>query len=153
MWEIGNSQIYEVFLAYSTANGQKNMCPQSSPPHCPTLYRQTRRNMTTLASMAASRSEVQPTNQPTSHCSLFSVLCPPNHCYLFFSFPDDACLRVQYELTLVATDTVNEADATVVIHIADVNDRPPEFDRPNYEATIEEERSDGLPIPLLKVDG
>lgn len=58
----------------------------------------------------------------------------------------------QYELTLVATDSVNEATTKVVILIADVNDRPPEFDRPSYEATIEEERSDGLPIPIIKVD-
>lgn len=59
---------------------------------------------------------------------------------------------VQYELTLVATDSVNEATTKVVILIADVNDRPPEFDRPTYEATIEEERADGLPIPIIKVE-
>ncbi|XP_045127513.1 neural-cadherin-like isoform X1 [Portunus trituberculatus] len=59
--------------------------------------------------------------------------------------------RKRYELTLVATDSVNEATTKVVILIADVNDRPPEFDRPTYEATIEEERGDGLPIPIIKV--
>lgn len=72
------------------------------------------------------------------------------YCFCFCS--PDACLVVQYELTLVATDTVNEAGTSVIIHIADVNDRPPEFDRPNYEATLEEERKVGLPIRLLQVD-
>ena len=59
---------------------------------------------------------------------------------------------VQYELDLVATDSVNEASTRVTISIADVNDRPPEFDRPKYEATLEEERKDGLPIRLIQVD-
>ena len=73
--------------------------------------------------------------------------------FFFFCFLSlDACLVVQYELSLVATDSVNEAATKVIILIADVNDRPPEFDRPTYEATIEEELSEGLPIPIIKVD-
>lgn len=74
------------------------------------------------------------------------------YCFCFCLFSGCLFGRTQYELSLVATDSVNEATTKVVIHIADVNDRPPEFDRSKYEATIEEERSDGLPIRLLKVD-
>lgn len=89
--------------------------------------------------------------------SMIPIKChiSPSIFFFFSSFRFlslDACLVVQYELTLVATDSVNEATTKVVILIADVNDRPPEFDRPTYEATIEEERSDGLPIPIIKVD-
>lgn len=71
---------------------------------------------------------------------------------VFCSCSPDACLVVQYELSLVALDSVNEAGTKVIIHIADINDRPPEFDRPNYEATLEEEREVGLPIQLIQVD-
>lgn len=74
------------------------------------------------------------------------------HVYYFCFCSPDACLVVQYELSLVATDSVNEATTKVIIHITDVNDRPPVFDRPIYETTIEEERSAGLPILLVQVD-
>ncbi|XP_064079326.1 neural-cadherin-like isoform X1 [Macrobrachium nipponense] len=70
---------------------------------------------------------------------------------IYVAGPLDYETRKRYNLTLVATDSVNEATTQVSIFINDVNDRPPEFDRPIYEATIEEERNDGLPIALIKV--
>ena len=58
---------------------------------------------------------------------------------------------MQYELTMVATDSVNEANTTVVIKINDVNDMPPVFDQNIYVAELEEELDYGLPVELLKV--
>ena len=58
--------------------------------------------------------------------------------YLFFlSF-----FFVQYELTIVASDSLNEHEAKVVVFIRDVNDLPPVFDNSSYESFIlEEEKS------------
>lgn len=58
---------------------------------------------------------------------------------------------MQYELEMVATDSVNEASTKVVIKINDVNDRPPVFDQTIYEAELEEEFTSSLPVELLKV--
>ena len=57
----------------------------------------------------------------------------------------------QYELRLVASDNLNENYTTVVIHVKDVNDNPPVFDRPTYEAQITEEDDRNLPKRILQV--
>lgn len=53
-------------------------------------------------------------------------------CMFFFIF-------IQYELTVVALDGVNEQETLVVIKIRDVNDLPPVFNKPKFETTISEE--------------
>ena len=58
---------------------------------------------------------------------------------------------VQYELRLVASDNLNENHTTVVINVKDVNDNPPVFDRPIYEAQITEEDDRSLPKRILQV--
>ena len=57
----------------------------------------------------------------------------------------------QYELRLVASDNRNENHTTVVIHVKDVNDNPPRFDRPLYETQITEEDDRALPKNILTV--
>jgi len=52
---------------------------------------------------------------------------------------------------LVASDNLNENYTTVVIHVKDVNDNPPVFDRPTYEAQITEEDDRNLPKRILQV--
>ena len=59
---------------------------------------------------------------------------------------------VQYELRLVASDNLNENYTTVVIHVNDVNDNPPVFDRPTYETQITEEDDRNLPKGVLEVN-
>ena len=59
---------------------------------------------------------------------------------------------MQYELRLVASDNLNENFTTIVIHVNDVNDNPPVFDRPTYETQISEEDDRGLPKRVLKVN-
>jgi hypothetical protein len=51
----------------------------------------------------------------------------------------------------VASDNLNENYTTVVIHVKDVNDNPPVFDRPTYEAQITEEDDRNLPKRILQV--
>ena len=46
---------------------------------------------------------------------------------------------------------MNENYTTVVIHVNDVNDNPPVFDRPTYETQITEEDDRNLPKRVLKV--
>ena len=58
---------------------------------------------------------------------------------------------VQYELRLVASDNLNENYTTIVIHVNDVNDNPPVFDRPTYETQITEEDDRNLPKRVLQV--
>lgn len=58
---------------------------------------------------------------------------------------------IQYELRLVASDNLNENYTTIVIHVNDVNDNPPVFDRPTYETQITEEDDRNLPKRVLKV--
>nr|CAD7440271.1 unnamed protein product [Timema bartmani] len=57
----------------------------------------------------------------------------------------------QYELTLVASDSLNENETTVVIHVNDVNDLPPVFNSSVYTAVLEEEYSGPHPYGLLQV--
>lgn len=58
---------------------------------------------------------------------------------------------VQYELRLVASDNLNENFTTVIIHVKDVNDNPPVFDRPTYQTQITEEDDRSLPKKVLQV--
>ena len=60
--------------------------------------------------------------------------------------------HLQYELRLVASDNLNENYTKIVIHVNDVNDNPPVFDRPTYETQITEEDDRNLPKRVLKVN-
>merc|ERR1719394_1678972 len=70
---------------------------------------------------------------------------------IFVAGPLDYETRRRYELRLVASDNLNENYTTVVIHVNDVNDNPPVFDRPTYETQITEEDDRNLPKRVLKV--
>lgn len=70
--------------------------------------------------------------------------------FLFNLFPQTKPF-VQYELRLVASDNLNENYTTIVIHVNDVNDNPPVFDRPTYETQITEEDDRNLPKRVLQV--
>lgn len=63
-----------------------------------------------------------------------------------------AC-TLQYELRLTASDNLKENYTTVVIHVKDVNDNPPVFERPNYRTQITEEDDRTLPKRVLGVIG
>ena len=54
-------------------------------------------------------------------------------------------------MRLVASDNLNENYTTIVIHVNDVNDNPPVFDRPTYETQITEEDDRSLPKRVLQV--
>lgn len=59
--------------------------------------------------------------------------------------------RKQYELKLAASDNLKENYTTVVIHVKDVNDNPPVFERPTYRTQITEEDDRNLPKRVLQV--
>ncbi len=52
----------------------------------------------------------------------------------------------------MASDNLNENYTTIVIHVNDVNDNPPVFDRPTYETQITEEDDRSLPKRILQVN-
>ncbi|XP_047118591.1 neural-cadherin-like [Schistocerca piceifrons] len=56
-----------------------------------------------------------------------------------------------YELRLAASDNLKENYTTVVIHVKDVNDNPPAFERPTYRTQITEEDDRNLPKRVLQV--
>ncbi|GLH00437.1 Neural-cadherin [Gryllus bimaculatus] len=56
-----------------------------------------------------------------------------------------------YELRLAASDNLKENYTTVVIHVKDVNDNPPVFERPTYRTQITEEDDRNLPKRVLQV--
>ncbi|KAK9870601.1 hypothetical protein WA026_008162 [Henosepilachna vigintioctopunctata] len=58
--------------------------------------------------------------------------------------------RKRYELRLAASDNLKENYTTVVIHIKDVNDNPPVFERPTYRTQITEEDDRNLPKSVLR---
>lgn len=60
-------------------------------------------------------------------------------------------LILQYELRLTASDNLKENYTTVVIHVKDVNDNPPVFERPTYKTQITEEDDRTLPKRVLGV--
>ncbi|XP_068904347.1 neural-cadherin isoform X1 [Tenebrio molitor] len=59
--------------------------------------------------------------------------------------------RKRYELRLAASDNLKENYTTVVIHVKDVNDNPPVFERPTYRTQITEEDDRNLPKSVLRV--
>lgn len=61
------------------------------------------------------------------------------------------CCSEQYELRLAASDNLKENYTTVVIHVKDVNDNPPVFERPTYRTQITEEDDRNLPKRVLQV--
>lgn len=66
------------------------------------------------------------------------------HLAEFFAF-------FQYDLTLVASDSLNENETTVVMRIIDKNDLPPVFSQSVYMAEILEEFTSNLPLKLTQV--
>lgn len=59
-------------------------------------------------------------------------------------------IPLQYELRLAASDNLKENYTTVVIHVKDVNDNPPVFERPTYRTQITEEDDRNLPKRVLQ---
>ncbi|CAG2162865.1 unnamed protein product, partial [Oppiella nova] len=70
---------------------------------------------------------------------------------IYVAGPLDYETRKEYKLRLVASDNLNENYTTVIIHIKDVNDNPPTFDRPTYETQITEEDDRHVPKRILQV--
>nr|CAD7400327.1 unnamed protein product [Timema poppensis] len=60
-------------------------------------------------------------------------------------------LTVNYELRLVASVDMKENHTMVVVHVKDVNDNPPLFERPTYRTQITEEDDRNLPKRVLQV--
>ena len=54
-------------------------------------------------------------------------------------------------MTLVASDSLNEATVNIVVFVKDVNDLPPVFSERSYQATIKEEDDKNLDKPILQV--
>lgn len=57
----------------------------------------------------------------------------------------------QYELRISATAGGSIAYTSLQVTVVDVNDHPPVFERPTYNATVQEEDTIGLPKKILKV--
>ncbi|XP_054281690.1 neural-cadherin-like [Macrosteles quadrilineatus] len=57
----------------------------------------------------------------------------------------------RYELRLAASDKNTASFATVIVHVKDVNDNPPLFERPTYRTQITEEDDRNLPKKVLQV--
>ncbi|XP_044315525.1 neural-cadherin isoform X9 [Drosophila rhopaloa] len=58
--------------------------------------------------------------------------------------------RRRYELKLVASDSLNENQTTIVINVRDVNDLPPRFPQTSYERTLDEGMND-TPFTIMQV--
>lgn len=52
---------------------------------------------------------------------------------------------------MAASDNLKENYTTVIIHVKDVNDNPPVFERPTYRTQITEEDDRNLPKRVLQV--
>lgn len=52
---------------------------------------------------------------------------------------------------MTASDNLRENYTVVVIHVKDVNDNPPVFERPTYRTQITEEDDRNLPKRILQV--
>ncbi|XP_037558353.1 neural-cadherin isoform X4 [Dermacentor silvarum] len=70
---------------------------------------------------------------------------------IYVAGPLDYETRKEFNLTLVASDTLYEGSTTVLIHVKDVNDLPPVFGQSSYVTTIEEEVSHNLPMKIMTV--
>ncbi|XP_017766893.1 PREDICTED: neural-cadherin isoform X1 [Eufriesea mexicana] len=71
---------------------------------------------------------------------------------IYVAGPLDYETRKRYELRLTASDNLKENYTTVVIHVKDVNDNPPVFERSNYQTQITEEDDRTLPKRILGVN-
>ena len=78
----------------------------------------------------------------TPSCFFFVLYCIVWTCFYYCG---------QYELRLAASDNLKENYTTVVIHVKDVNDNPPVFERPTYRTQITEEDDRNLPKRVLQV--
>nr|CAD7261698.1 unnamed protein product [Timema shepardi] len=58
---------------------------------------------------------------------------------IFVSGPLDYETRKKYELKLTASNKLKETTTTVVVHVKDLNDNPPLFERPTYRTQITED--------------
>ncbi|XP_035701024.1 neural-cadherin isoform X3 [Folsomia candida] len=70
---------------------------------------------------------------------------------IYVAGPLDYETRKRYDLTLVASDSLNENETTVVMRIIDKNDLPPVFSQSVYMAEILEEFTSNLPLKLTQV--
>ncbi|XP_066976565.1 neural-cadherin-like isoform X1 [Macrobrachium rosenbergii] len=70
---------------------------------------------------------------------------------LYLTQPLDYETRRKYDLGLLVSDGRHESDTRLIIHVLDVNDNPPLFDRHLYETRITEEVDKGLPKHILTV--
>ncbi|XP_026817887.1 neural-cadherin isoform X2 [Rhopalosiphum maidis] len=70
---------------------------------------------------------------------------------IYVAGPLDYETRKRYELHLSASDNLKENHTIVVIHVKDVNDNPPVFERPTYRTQITEEDDRNLPKRVLQV--
>ncbi|XP_023247590.1 neural-cadherin, partial [Copidosoma floridanum] len=70
---------------------------------------------------------------------------------IYVAGPLDYESRKRYELKLTASDNLKENHTIVVIHVKDVNDNPPVFERPTYRTQITEEDDRMLPKRVLQV--
>nr|CAD7408079.1 unnamed protein product [Timema poppensis] len=70
---------------------------------------------------------------------------------IFVSGPLDYETRKKYELKLTASNKLKESSTTVVVHVKDLNDNPPLFERPTYRTQITEEDDRNLPKRVLQV--
>lgn len=68
---------------------------------------------------------------------------------LFIVYLRGAYERTQYELKLVASDSLNENQTTIVISVRDVNDLPPVFPQTLYERSLNEEMA--APYTIIQV--
>lgn len=68
---------------------------------------------------------------------------------LFIVYLRGAYKRTQYELKLVASDSLNENQTTIVISVRDVNDLPPVFPQTLYERSLNEEMA--APYTIIQV--
>ena len=82
----------------------------------------------------------------------YSPLCTRRYFLVTNAYRLFYIICLQYELRLTASDNLKENFTTVVIHVKDVNDNPPVFERPTYRTQITEEDDRNLPKRILQVD-
>ncbi|XP_066967735.1 neural-cadherin-like [Macrobrachium rosenbergii] len=70
---------------------------------------------------------------------------------MYLTRPLDYERTKKYDLRLVVSDGRYENDASIIVHVRDINDNPPLFDRHLYETRISEEDDQDLPKRILTV--
>ena len=81
-------------------------------------------------------------------CPDFIFRLHARFCFVFFARP--SLVAFQYDLTLVASDSLNEVEIPAVIYVRDLNDLPPEFEQMQYVVNITEETV-FVDAPLIQV--